>query len=197
MIWFVLPALAADPVPAHHAPRREGELPVYPLSATTLDTATASCTATMHADADGYVQKSEVTGCGPTFAAASEAAAKGWRLKPGTTELTVAFDFLPPVVVRHTEVPTPTDAPRPIPRAPRVVIQKADLVSREAGKPVRCPATFYVDSRGQTFALDLARCPEDARLLAELRLLGWTFEPSVDEGGRPIAVAFPMTVSIR
>lgn len=197
MLWFVLPALAADPIAAEQAPRREGELAVYPLSATTLDTASATCTATLAADADGYVTPTTVTGCTEGFEAATRAAASGWRLKPNTSELVVTFSFTPPVVVRHSIVPAPTDAPRPLAHAPAVVIQKADLVSREAGRAIRCPATFYVDSQGQTYALDLARCPEDARLLAELRLLGWTFEPSVDASGRRIPVAFPLTVSVR
>ena len=197
MIWFVLPALAADPVPAETAPRREGELAIYPLPATGVTTGAARCTAQMTADADGYVTTTTVAGCEPAFAEAARIAASGWRLKPKTAELAVVFDFPEPVIVRHTLLPAPTDAPSPVAQPPRVVIQKADLVSREATKPIRCPTTFYVDDRGQTYALDLARCPEDARLLAELRLLGWTFEPSVDAKGRRIPVAFPMTVSVR
>lgn len=197
MLWFVLPALAADPLPAETAPRREGELAVYPLSVSGVDAGATHCTARMTADSDGYVTTTLVLGCEEGFAAATRAAASGWRLKPKTAELEVDFDFPAPVIVRHTVLPAPTDPPTPIAQPPRIVIQKSDLVSREATRAIRCPTTFYVDDRGQTYALDLARCPEDARLLAELRLLGWTFEPSVNAEGRRIPVAFPMTVSVR
>lgn len=197
MFWFALPAFAADAIPADTAPRRDGELAAYPLTAGGTDRDTAQCTATLTADADGYVTSAAVTGCDERFSIATKAAASGWRLKPKTPELVVTFDFPLPIVVRHTLLAAPTDPPTPLGHAPRVVIQKADLVSREPSKPIRCPATFYVDDQGQTYALDLARCPEDARLLAELRLLGWTFEPSVNAQGRAIPVAFPMTVSIR
>ena len=155
------------------------------------------CDAAVVLHDNGRVNTVSVTGCEEPWKTASASAVADWRYRGGAQDHSIPLDYPAPIVVRREDQPISLDEAARIYTPLHIVANKFDLSSPEARRRTRCDVEFFVDGYGLTYALDLTRCPENVRVLAEHRLMRYRFEPESVEGRGLVPVRFRTHVAIR
>jgi hypothetical protein len=180
LVWFSAVALA-------------GERPPHPYTEAAVAYGDATCTVWV---TSAPRPTHEIDACPEPFQDAAVREATRLALEQGGSARTrYELMYVAPVLARAIQLEGSLDDAVLAERAPRVVFDK-DYSSREAGKRQKFDVVFFVDAQGRPFAVDLTECPESLRGIADLRLLGWQFEP-VEVDGSVHPVRFEMPVKLR
>jgi hypothetical protein len=192
MLGFAVVAMAQEP----HAPVAGGDPPWIEVREAHVGRS-ARCDAAVQLGGDGRVDGVAVTGCEEPWKSATEGAVRTWRYRRSTPDHVASVRYTAPVVVRRTEQPISLDEAAVLDHPLRLRQSPLDMHVKGAGRRTRCDVEFFVDGYGIPYALDLTACPEEVRVLAEFRLMRFTFEPEGIPGRGLVPVRFRTHVGIR